>query len=130
MLQYYLNIMLSGVHRSRPCYKCKCYKEVIYKRTLGKSRLQEDLLVCIRMLDTPEIISMKFRHCVFYGVESWSGVLEWSHRVESWRQMLARISQLKLKQSQSVFYNIARHFRCGCKFIYYNLDIFLGQPQT
>ena len=23
-------------------------------------------------------------HCVIYGVESWSGVLEWSHRVESW----------------------------------------------
>ena len=22
------------------------------------------------------------RHCVFYGVESWSGVLEWSHGVE------------------------------------------------
>ena len=24
------------------------------------------------------------RHCVIYGVESWSGVLEWSHGVESW----------------------------------------------
>ena len=24
------------------------------------------------------------RHCVIYGEESWSGVLEWSHRVESW----------------------------------------------
>ena len=71
-----------------------------------------------------------FGHCVFYGVESWSGVLEWSHRVESWRQMLERIARLKLKQSQSIFYNIARHFRCGCKFIYYHLDIFLGQPQT
>ena len=23
-------------------------------------------------------------HCVIYGVESWSGVLEWSHGVESW----------------------------------------------
>ena len=70
------------------------------------------------------------RHCVFYGVESWSGVLEWSHRVESWRQMLEWIGRLKLKQSQSIFYNIARHFRCGCKCIYYHLDIFLGQPQT
>ena len=69
-------------------------------------------------------------HCVFYGVESWSGVLEWSHRVESCRKMLERIGRLKLKQSQSIFYNIARHLRCGCKFIYYHLDRFLGQPQT
>ena len=23
-------------------------------------------------------------HCVIYGVESWSGVLEWSHGVEFW----------------------------------------------
>ena len=56
--------------------------------------------------------------------------MEWSHRVESWRQMLEWIGRLKLKQSQSIFYNIAIHFRCGCKFIYYHLDIFLGQPQT
>ena len=26
------------------------------------------------------------RHCVIYGVESWSGVLEWSHGVESWSE--------------------------------------------
>ena len=25
-----------------------------------------------------------YRHCAIYGVESWSGVLEWSHGVESW----------------------------------------------
>ena len=24
------------------------------------------------------------RHCVIYGVESWSGVLEWNHGVEFW----------------------------------------------
>ena len=23
-------------------------------------------------------------HCVFYGVESWIGVLDWSHGVEYW----------------------------------------------
>ena len=28
-------------------------------------------------------------HCVIYGVESWSGVLEWSHGVESWSGFLS-----------------------------------------
>ena len=27
-------------------------------------------------------------HCVFYGVESWSGVLDWSHGVEYWSGFL------------------------------------------
>ena len=27
-------------------------------------------------------ITPSTRHCVIYGVESWSGVLEWSHGVE------------------------------------------------
>ena len=33
-----------------------------------------------------KVFSRKYfkRHCVIYRVESWSGVLEWSHRVESW----------------------------------------------
>ena len=35
-------------------------------------------------------------HCVFYGEESCSGVLEWSYRVESWKQMLEWISRLFL----------------------------------
>ena len=28
------------------------------------------------------------RHCVIYGVESWSGVLEWSHGVAYWSEVL------------------------------------------
>ena len=28
------------------------------------------------------------RHCVFYGVESWIGVLDWSHGVEYWSGLL------------------------------------------
>ena len=27
-------------------------------------------------------------HCVFYGVESWIGVLDWSHGVEYWSGFL------------------------------------------
>ena len=42
-------------------------------------------------------------HCVFYGVESWSGVLEWSHGVESLRQILEWIGRLNLKKTSPYF---------------------------
>ena len=29
-------------------------------------------------------------HCVFYGVESWSGVLEWILGVDLWSELLER----------------------------------------
>ena len=79
----------------------------------------------------------KERYCVIYGVESWSGVLEWSHGVEFWSgfwsrtesdfefsdlswteltasdgvergQILGGTSRLKLKQSQTIFYNLPK----------------------
>ena len=36
-----------------------------------------------------ELLSLNFnRHCVFYGVESWIEVLDWSHGVEYWSGFL------------------------------------------
>ena len=33
---------------------------------------------------TVKVLRVFTGHCVIYGVESWSGVLAWSHGVESW----------------------------------------------
>ena len=42
--------------------------------------IQEIVITVIKTV----LLTIDRGHCVIYGVESWSGVLEWSHGVESW----------------------------------------------